>query len=58
MHRPEHVERLTFERMSSTDDDDLLGEVLMTGSVSWVPSTRYGITSYWRKWHVGSAMMR
>jgi hypothetical protein len=34
MHRPEHVERLAFEGMASTDNSDLLGEVLMTGSVS------------------------
>jgi len=34
MHGSENVERLTFEGMASTDDGDLLGEVLMTGSVS------------------------
>jgi len=39
MQSPEHVERLAFEGMTSTDDDDLLGEVLMMGSVSWVLST-------------------
>src|SRR5262245_40234665 len=54
MHRPEHVERLAFEGMASTDDDDLLWEVLMTRSVSWVPSIRCGTTSYWRKWRVES----
>ena len=34
MHRPENVERLAFERMASADNSDLLGEVLMMGSVS------------------------
>jgi hypothetical protein len=34
MHRTEHVERSAFERMASADNRDVLGEVLMTGSVS------------------------
>jgi len=34
MHRSEHVERSPFERMASADNSDVLGEVLMTGSVS------------------------
>ncbi len=34
MHRTEHVERSAFERMASADNNDVLGEVLMTGSVS------------------------
>jgi hypothetical protein len=34
MYRAENVERSTFERMASTDNIDLLGEVLMMGSVS------------------------
>jgi len=58
MHRPEHVERLTFERMSSTDDDDLLGEVLMTGSVSWVPSTPFPIRTCSNRLRGGSATGR
>ena len=34
MHRSKNVERLAFERMASTDNSDLVREVLMTGSVS------------------------
>jgi hypothetical protein len=34
MHGPENVERLAFEGMASADNGDLLGEVLMMGSVS------------------------
>jgi hypothetical protein len=34
MHRPENVERLAFERMPRSDNGDLLGKVLMMGSVS------------------------
>jgi hypothetical protein len=39
MQRPEHVERLAFERMTSTGDNDLFGEVLMTGRVPSIPRT-------------------
>jgi hypothetical protein len=38
MHRPENVERLTFERMSRSDNGDLFRKVLMMGSVSYIPS--------------------
>ena len=34
MHGPENVERSAFEGMTSADNGDLLGEVLMMGSVS------------------------
>jgi hypothetical protein len=39
MRHPEKVEGSAFERMASTDNGDLLREVLMMGSVSWLPST-------------------
>jgi len=38
MHRPENVEGPAFERVASTENSDLLWEVLMMGSMSWVPS--------------------
>jgi len=44
MQSPKYIERLAFEGMTRTDDDDLLGEVLMMGSVSWVPSIRFRTT--------------
>lgn len=34
MHRPENVEQSAFEGMASADHSDLLGKVLMMGSVS------------------------
>ena len=39
MHRPENVQRLPFEGMAGADNRDLLGEVLMMGSMSYVRST-------------------
>jgi len=36
---PKNSERLAFERMAGTDNGDSFGEVLMMGSVSYVPST-------------------
>ena len=50
MRHPENVEGLPLERMANADNGNLLREVLMMGSVSWLPLTRYGITSYWKKW--------
>jgi hypothetical protein len=47
---PKNSERLAFERMAGTDNGDSLGEVVMMGSVSYVPSTRCDITSYLRRW--------
>jgi hypothetical protein len=34
MYRSENVERSAFEGMANADNSDLLGEVLMMGSVS------------------------
>ena len=49
--RPLHnVQGSAIEGMTSTDNGDLLRKVLLMGSVSWLPLTRYGITSYWKKW--------
>src|SRR5215831_18533961 len=40
--RPLHnVQGSALERMASTDNGDLLGKVLMMGSVSWLPLTRF-----------------
>jgi len=40
---PKNSERLAFERMAGTDNGDSRGEVVMMGSVSYVPSTRFRI---------------
>jgi hypothetical protein len=37
MRHPENVEGYTLERMASADNRDLLRQVLMMGSVSWLP---------------------
>jgi hypothetical protein len=37
---PKNRKRLAFEGMAGTDNGDFLGEVVMMGSVSCVPSTR------------------
>jgi hypothetical protein len=36
-----NVQRSALERMASTDNGDLLGKVLMMGSVWWLPSTPF-----------------
>ena len=36
MRHPDNVEGPAFERMANTDNGDLLREVLMMGSVSWL----------------------
>ena len=36
---PKNRKRLAFEGMAGTDNGDFLGEVVMMGSVSCVPST-------------------
>jgi len=42
---PKNSERLAFEGMAGTDNGDSLGEVVMMGSVSYVPSIRFPTTS-------------
>ena len=56
--RPKNPERLTVERMASTDNRDSLGKVLMMGSVSYVPLIRYDIPSSWKRWRAGCTMPR
>ena len=58
MHRPENVERLAFERMLRSDNGDLFGKVLMMGSVSYVPLTRFSTLYCWTRWRSESEMIR
>jgi hypothetical protein len=37
MRHPENLEGSAFERMANADNGHLLGEVVMMGSVSWLP---------------------
>jgi hypothetical protein len=43
MRRPKNLKRFSLKGMASADDRDSLRKVLMMGSVSWFPSTRFGI---------------
>src|SRR5215471_14081860 len=46
--RPLHnVQGSALERMASTDNGDLLGKVLMMGSVSWLPLTTFHTANFY-----------
>src|SRR5215831_20185924 len=46
--RPLHnVQGSALERMASTDNGDLLGKVLMMGSVSWLPLTPFHTANFY-----------
>ncbi len=55
---PKNSERLAFERMAGTDNGDSFGEVLMMGSVSYVPSIQFRTPSFSGRWLVGSSTER
>jgi hypothetical protein len=47
---PKNSERLAFERMAGTDNGDSLEEVVMMGSVSYVPLGRWITKNCSRSW--------
>ena len=57
--RPLHnVQGSALERMASTDNGDLLGKVLMMGSVSWLPLTLFHTVNFYSVWLVESSIGR
>src|SRR5215813_8624746 len=55
--RPLHnVQGSALERMASTDNGDLLGKVLMIGSVSWLPLTLFHTVNFYSVWLVESSI--
>ena len=53
---PENLQRLSLEGMMRTGDGHAFGKVLMMGSVSWCPWTRFRTNSFWSWWDVGLEM--
>ena len=46
----ENVQGSAIERMASTDNGDLLGKVLLMGSVSWLPLTPFHTANFYSVW--------
>jgi hypothetical protein len=54
----EDCQRPALEGMMRTRDSDAFREVLMMGSLSYAPSTRFRTNCFYRWWNAGSEMFK